>query len=114
MNKVRVFGLSVSFLLVGPGLADTVDIPNQFQAGTPAVADEVNQNFGAAELAIDDNAADIAVNVTAIAEIQASVDALSSSAVKVKANGHWQDKLSIIPVQIHLKFPYYFHKSTIM
>jgi hypothetical protein len=87
MNKLRIFSLGISFLFVGPGLADPVDIPNQFQAGTPAVADEVNQNFSAAEVAIDDNAADITANTTAIADLQASVATLSSGAVKVKANG---------------------------
>lgn len=36
--------------------ADEVDVPNEFQSGTPAIAAEVNENFGAVEAAIDDNA----------------------------------------------------------
>jgi len=76
-TKTTIFGLSVSFLIVGPVLADPVDIPNQFQAGTPAVADEVNQNFSAVETAVDDNAADIAANETAIGELQSSIDTIS-------------------------------------
>jgi len=55
-TKTTIFGLGVSFLFIGPALAGPVDIPNQFQAGTPAVADEVNQNFSAVEAAVDDNA----------------------------------------------------------
>lgn len=87
MNKLRILSLGISFLFAGAGLANPVDIPNQFQAGTPAVADEVNQNFSAAEVAIDDNAADITANTTAIADLQASIDALSLGVVNVKANG---------------------------
>jgi hypothetical protein len=75
-TKTTIFGLSVSFLLIGPGLADPVDIPNQFQAGTPAVADEVNQNFSAVEAAIDDNAADIGA-------LQSSVDQVLVAGVAV-------------------------------
>jgi hypothetical protein len=36
--------------------ADEVDIPNQFIAGSAAVAAEVNTNFAAVEVAVDDNA----------------------------------------------------------
>ena len=36
--------------------ADEVDIPNQFTAGSAAVAAEVNANFAAVEVAVDDNA----------------------------------------------------------
>ncbi len=80
MSKIKTttFGLSLSFLLIGAGLADPVDIPNQFQAGTPAIADEVNQNFSAVEAAVDDNAADIATNTADIAANVTAIDALET------------------------------------
>ncbi|MDX8383381.1 MAG: hypothetical protein R8M45_04810 [Ghiorsea sp.] len=46
-------------LIIGLGAtsawADNANIPNNFQAGTPALAAEVNANFSSAKLAIDDN-----------------------------------------------------------
>lgn len=58
MNK-----LIAIILVLTPALyavAGEVDIPNQFSAGTRAVAAEVNANFDAVEVAVDDNAARIA------------------------------------------------------
>jgi len=46
--------------------ADEVDIPNQFSAGTPAIAAEVNANFDAVEVAVDDNAQRVGSLETAI------------------------------------------------
>ena len=43
-----------------PAIAGELEIPHEFTAGTPAVAAEVNANFDAVEVAVDDNAADIA------------------------------------------------------
>jgi len=37
-------------------MADEVDVPNQFASGARALASEVNENFSAVEMAIDDNA----------------------------------------------------------
>ena len=39
--------------------ASQVDVPNSFTAGTPARANEINENFAALEAAIDDNAAQL-------------------------------------------------------
>ena len=50
--------ISSSFLVFGSALAQT-QVPNTFEAGQPARATEVNANFDALELAIDQNAADI-------------------------------------------------------
>jgi hypothetical protein len=46
--------------------AGQVDIPNQFEAGTTAVAAEVNANFSALETAVDDNAQQIDTNTQSI------------------------------------------------
>ena len=58
-------------------VADEVDIPNQFTAGTRAVAAEVNENFDAVEVAVDDNA-------TRIAALEAST---GSTGVIVRVDG---------------------------
>lgn len=42
-------------LAVSLAQAGSVDLPFAFEAGTPAVADEVNANFDALEVAVDDN-----------------------------------------------------------
>lgn len=59
-------------------LADEVDIPNEFTAGTPAVADEVNENFSAVELAIDDNAQQLTSLSNATDALESEVDALQA------------------------------------
>ena len=67
---------SLALILAGsvPALADDVTIPNVFQAGTPARAAEVNANFSAVESSVDDNAQDIAANVSEISNVSTGVD----------------------------------------
>ena len=52
----NIFALGLGLVIAAPALAGEVDIPNQFSAGTRAVAAQVNANFSAVENAIDDNA----------------------------------------------------------
>lgn len=59
---ISIFAL-VSMLVTGLAQAQT-QVPNDFQAGTPARATEVNENFDALEAAIDQN-------TTAISQIPA-------------------------------------------
>jgi len=54
------------FVHITSTYAGEVTVPHTFQAGTPAVAAEVNQNFAAVETAINDNAADITANANDI------------------------------------------------
>lgn len=56
-------------------IAGEVDVPNQFQAGTPAVAAEVNANFAAVEAAIDDNAQAIEANTQAVTDLDTGLQA---------------------------------------
>ena len=52
--------LLVFMFLLCTGMAySQTQVPNEFQAGEPAKASEVNENFDALETAIDENAADI-------------------------------------------------------
>jgi len=63
----RTVFFSIAGLAASAALAGEVDVPNQFQAGSAAVAAEVNANFTAIEGAVDDNAQDIAANAQDIA-----------------------------------------------
>jgi hypothetical protein len=71
--------------------AGPVDIPNQFQAGTPAIAAEVNANFSAVEAAVDDNAQQIDANTQSIdANTQAIAPlgaAIGTAGISVKLDG---------------------------
>ena len=63
MNKILTYTLAVSIGLSGSvAAAQTLQIPNTFQASTPAHADEVNENFDAVANSVNSNAADIASN----------------------------------------------------
>lgn len=64
--------------------ASPVDVPNEFVAGTPAVASEVNENFAAIESAVNDNDARITAAENAITALQGSS---STSVVAVDATG---------------------------
>lgn len=75
MKRLLTFIVSITF--ASPGLADEVDIPNSFTAGTRAVAADVNANFDAVEVAVDDNAQRIVLLESA----------LSQSGVAVRVDG---------------------------
>jgi hypothetical protein len=47
--------LSILAMNCGAAMADEAKIPNNFQSGTPAFAEEVNENFSAVKDAVDDN-----------------------------------------------------------
>ncbi|MCW9016170.1 MAG: hypothetical protein OQJ89_04335 [Kangiellaceae bacterium] len=58
--------LSIFVCSAGAIQASEVSIPNEFTAGTPARASEVNQNFDAIETAVNDNDVRINANETFI------------------------------------------------
>lgn len=66
-----------------PALGGELDIPNQFSAGTAAVAADVNANFSAVETSVDGNAADIAILQTTIAALQADNTAMQNFITQV-------------------------------
>ena len=57
-------------LAAGPALAGNVNIPNTFTAHSPAVATQVNANFGAVAVAVNDSASDIATLQAALLSVQ--------------------------------------------
>ena len=67
--------LSYFSLLPVPAVADTVDIPNEFSAGTPAIAAEVNANFDAIEVAVNDNDARLTTNDARLTTVESAVSA---------------------------------------
>ena len=91
MNKICIHTLAL-FLSSGLAIAQTVQVPNTFQADTPARASEVNDNFTAVETAVDDNASNIAVNVTDISDnattITNNAAAVSANDVDIQANSN--------------------------
>ncbi len=70
---------------IGANAAE-LTIPNTFVANTPAVASEVNGNFGAVETAVDDNNARIAALEATIASLQSTVNSLNSRLTSVENN----------------------------
>lgn len=70
--------LAMVYLIPFPTWAGQVTIPNSFSAGTPASAVQVNGNFGAVTMAVNDNDARIAVLEQTIANLTAKVNNLQS------------------------------------
>jgi len=82
--------VTVTVVMASATWAGNVTIPNTFTDGTPAVAAEVNGNFSAVEVEVDDNAADIAGNTAAIATKQNIVGGLCPTGQSIRiinANG---------------------------
>jgi hypothetical protein len=73
------------FVSISLNAAD-LTIPNTFIANTPAVASEVNGNFGAVETAVDDNNSRIAALEATIASLQTTVNSLNSRLTMVENN----------------------------
>jgi len=68
------------FVSIGANAAN-LTIPNIFVPNTPAVAAEVNGNFGAVEVAVDDNNARIAALEATIVSLQARLSAVENNTV---------------------------------
>lgn len=86
MNK-RIIARATFLALAlsqGPAFAGTVDIPNTFTAGTPAVAADVNDNFDAVETAVDDNAANIQTNSMSITTNSEDIDTLQTDVTNLQ------------------------------
>lgn len=67
MNTIRIITALLAAALVFPGDSSAqTQVPNDFQAGQPARAAEVNENFDTLETAIDQNAAGIDQNSSAV------------------------------------------------
>jgi len=81
MNKLIV---SILLFFIGATANAQTEVPNDFQAGTPARAAEVNENFNTLETAIDDNAANVAINTADITANTANA-AVNTSSIQTNA-----------------------------
>ena len=91
----RILVISFTIWTACMAFADEVDIPNQFSAGTPAIAAEVNANFDAVEIAVDDNAQRVVALETG----------LGAAGIAVRVNGVVVGRyltLGISPVEVDL------------
>ena len=77
-----ISGLVIAFLSSTMAIGQT-EVPNTFEAGQPARASEVNENFSAMETAVNDNATALAANETAIQQNITAISALSSAEITV-------------------------------
>lgn len=68
--------LTLATMCAPAAFAAEVDIPNQFTAGTRAVAEEVNENFAEVKIAIDDNAAQVTSLLNTVDELETEITAL--------------------------------------
>lgn len=81
MVNLSIRALALSTLLGASAVSATdVIIPNTFQPNTPAVADDVNENFEAFETAVDDNDARIATLIAELNTLQSQVGTLQTTA----------------------------------
>jgi hypothetical protein len=64
ITRLMLTTLSIAAFCAGSALAGNVTIPNDFEAGTPAVADEVDENFEAVRQEVNDNNTRISANTT--------------------------------------------------
>jgi len=99
------FGLS-SFSLT---YAEDVTIPNTFHSGTPALAAEVNANFSAVKVAVDDNAADIDSLQSDSASAASDISTLESTAsdheIRIANNANTLSTLQNLEILRTISFP---------
>lgn len=79
----RLLSILFSIAAISPAWAGPVTIQHQFQAGTRAVAAEVNANFQAVKAAVDDNAQGIADNTQ---QIDTNTQAIDDNTQQIDAN----------------------------
>ena len=78
--------LNVAALGIGPAMAGQVGTLNIFQANTPAVAQDVNDNFTAVETAVNDNDDRIDANESNIVDINTELDSVPGVAFVKQAS----------------------------
>jgi hypothetical protein len=90
--------LNVIALGIDPVLAGQVGTLIDFDAGTPAVADDVDQNFNTVAAEVNDNAADINDNAAAINDNAAAINdnaaAINVNAAAISDNDERLDAMS--------------------
>lgn len=110
MNRILIRTTVLALSLVGgTATAQTVQVPHTFEAGTPARAEEVNQNFDAGAVAINDNAMrldalearDISVDCDNGESIQDAVD-IAREGVTINVSGTCHESVLIQSDHLHI------------
>jgi len=83
MKLITLIAAAVTVFLSTVALGQT-EVPNDFQAGTPARAAEVNDNFSTLESAVNQNASDIANSTS---EINSNTELIQANTEAISANG---------------------------
>lgn len=78
-NTLTVAGAALLALLTTGIAQGALAVPNNFTAGSPAVAAEVNANFDAVQTVVNDNASRIATLESALAALQTTVSAQATT-----------------------------------
>ena len=79
MNRITISTLTFAACVIwGNTEAQTMQVPNNFQTGTPARASEVNENFTAVVDGVNTNAVNIAALITRIEALEGQVVLLES------------------------------------
>lgn len=86
LSRAVLSALLASLAATPAAWASSVTTPYNFQPNTPAVASQVNANFGAFETAVDDNAADIAALQQQIATQAATIQTLMDELNTLQSN----------------------------
>ena len=87
MNRTLTLALTVVVSLIGSrAAAQTLQVPNTFQAGTPARAAEVNQNFDAVAGAVNANSVDMAALVQRLETLESQVADLEARLADAEDN----------------------------
>ncbi len=81
IHRLRLVAMAALILGANAALAGNVTIPNTFTAHSPAVATQVNANFGAVATAVNGSATDITALQAAIASLQATVTTLNNTVI---------------------------------
>lgn len=102
----KLLFLTLSLLLVSPAFAGSVDVPNTFQSGEQAVAQEVNDNFTALETAVNDNDARIAALETLVANLQTALTTANTTIANL------EDELAILQTNSVLDLDGYLSLTT--
>ncbi len=85
LSRQTIAALALGLCAIGPVTAGNVTIPNTFSSGTPAVAAEVNANFGALETAVNDNDSRITANSASITTNSNDLAALQTAVTTLQA-----------------------------
>ena len=101
MMRLMLTTLSIAALCAGSALAGNVTIPHNFQAGTPAVADNVDENFEAVRVEVNDNNTRISTNASNITTNTTNIST-NASAVTTNRNSISSNAANIIDITTEL------------